>query len=96
LPSANVVNPTRSAKRIETTRRSATEAWPRAATGDIAPALAGSGWAHSPQNFSPGSFRAPQDGQGSASGAAHSEQNFRPVRFSVPQFEQTTCVSSGT
>jgi hypothetical protein len=57
---------------------------------------AGNGWAHSPQNFSPGSLRAPQDGQGSANGAAHSEQNFRPARFSVPQFEQTNNVSWGT
>ena len=45
---------------------------------------------HSPQNFSPGSFAAPHDGQPLASAVPHSEQNFRPSRFSVPQLGQVT------
>jgi hypothetical protein len=40
---------------------------------------------HSPQNFSPGSFGAPQLGQVAANGVPHSEQNLRPGRFSAPQ-----------
>ena len=39
---------------------------------------------HSPQNFAPGVFAAPQPGQASASFAPHSPQNFRPASFSVP------------
>ena len=46
--------------------------------------------AHSPQNFSAASFRAPHAGQTAASADAHSEQNLRPTRFSVPQLPQIT------
>jgi hypothetical protein len=62
-----------------------------AAVGD--PVAAPRGWAHSPQNRSPGSFAAPHVAQMIASGAAQREQNFRPALFSVPQLEQITASS---
>ena len=99
------MKPTRSANRIETSRRSAdvadaTDVTPIAATAGTASSLeaveapAPSGDAHSPQNESPGSYDAPQDGQVSARGAAHRTQNFRPGLLSAPQFEQLTPVLS--
>ena len=42
----------------------------------------------SPQNLSPGSAGAPQEGQTSFSGWPHWTQNFRPSRLSLPQLEQ--------
>src|SRR3954454_24596958 len=96
--SARVVNPTRSANRIETRRRSATGA-----------ATAGVGWgtrgaatdargptndvAHSPQNLTVGSFPAPHFGHTTTRGEAHSPQNLRPAVLGAPQFEQITTAS---
>jgi hypothetical protein len=76
------VNPTRSAKRTETRRRSTdgTGADPCTATSSGAP--------HSPQKRSPGSFAAPQAGQATASGVPHWAQNFRPDRFACPHAAQ--------
>jgi len=54
----------------------------------VAPAP--SGVAHSEQNFAPGTFVVPHDGQLVASGVAHSAQNFAPGRLSVPQLGQIT------
>jgi hypothetical protein len=51
-------------------------------------AAAVSGVAHSEQNFAPGTFVVPHDGQVVTSGVAHSAQNFAPGRLSVPQFGQ--------
>ena len=46
---------------------------------------------HSPQNFAPAGFAAPQFGQPTAElRAPHSRQNFRPRSFSVPQLVQIT------
>jgi hypothetical protein len=56
----------------------------------VGAAALASGVAHSPQNASPGSYEAPQDGQAAASAVAQRTQNFRPGLFSVPQFEQIT------
>src|SRR5260370_32417878 len=42
-----------------------------------------------PQNFSLGSFDAPQPAHLAANGAPHSAQNRRPSRLSVPHFAQT-------
>ena len=88
-PSDRVVNPTRSANRTDTSRRSATGAADARALDSVVAADELRAAAQLPQNFSPGSFDAPQDGHETASGAAHSEQNLRPLLFSVPQFEQT-------
>ncbi len=93
-PSASVVNPTRSAKRMETSRRSATGAsaevegpgWKGAVVEGRGPAT--SGVAHSPQNFAVAEFVVPQAGQTAARRPPHSPQNLRPASFSVPQLEQ--------
>lgn len=53
-------------------------------------APAASGVAHSEQNFAPGTFVVPHDGQVVASGVAHSAQNFAPKRLSLPQVGQVT------
>src|SRR5262249_14784412 len=102
-PSEYVVNPTRSANRMLTTRRSATGPGPFApvvaglargaglgAAGAAALAPACSGVAHSEQNLAVGGLIVPQFGQPVASGVAHSEQNFAPTRFSVAQFGPTS------
>ena len=83
------MKPTRSAKRTETSRRSAaarllTEA---AAAGALVgaerrPALAA--------ELHRGAFGAPQDGQASASAVPHSPQNFRPASFAEPHAGQET------
>ena len=99
--SAKGVNPTRSANRIDTTRRSVDgpgrAADPAAAeppyvgpgvVAPVCPALAGRAAAQSPQKASPGSFGAPHAGQATARGAAHRAQNLRPGRFSAPHREQ--------
>ena len=92
-PSASVVKPTRSAKRIVTSRRSATGAElvgpgrTVVAGEDVAPATRG--FAHSPQNFAVGRLAVPQAGHTCVSRAAHSMQNLVPAGFSVPQLEQT-------
>src|SRR6266446_905437 len=41
---------------------------------------------HSLQNFAPGRFAVPQEGQDKGSGVPHASQNFAPSRFAVPQF----------
>lgn len=94
------MNPTRSANRTDTRRRSATgsPACPaavpldaRAAAVTGAPAVlefAVSGDAHSEQNFALGGLAKPQVAQGPAKGVAHSLQNLAPARFSLPQFGQ--------
>jgi hypothetical protein len=102
-PSARVVKPTRSAKRIETSRRSATGASadvPAVAPEGVGPAArkaalaavtpATSGVAHSPQNFDVVEFDAPHDGQIAASALPHSPQNLRPASLVNPQLLQTT------
>jgi len=90
--SERVVNPTRSANRTDTRRRSAiagSRATARRDAGaDVGPPPRGV--PHSPQNRSSTSFAAPQFGQASASAFPQAEQNFRPGRFSVPQLEQIT------
>src|SRR5919198_6160344 len=92
--SDNAVNPTRSANKTETSRRSASG-------GAGGPAGAGT-WAsgvsaapHSPQKRSPGSLSVPQAGQSTASGRPQLAQNLRPSRFSVPQFGQFISILSG-
>ncbi len=40
---------------------------------------------HPPQNFTPGSFENPQDGQARAKGEPHSAQNRRPALLALPQ-----------
>src|SRR5207247_8179164 len=74
------VNPTRSANRTETRRRSAVGG------------AAGEGWSrvvpHSPQKRAPGRFVAPQVGQGEVSGWPQVSQNLRPAGLSAPQFVQ--------
>jgi hypothetical protein len=94
--SDSLVNPTRSAKRTETSRRSklgAVRVGSRCATVSalvvpVGEAVAASGEPHSPQNFEPGSFVVPHLGQAAASGAPHSPQNFRWAALSVPQVVQ--------
>src|SRR5437867_2280140 len=92
-----VVNPTRSANKTETNRRSAVGATRAGeATWDVAeldawPVPSARAEPHSPQNFSPGSFDAPQVGHPTASAEPHSAQNFRPARFSAPQDPQIMC-----
>src|SRR5215472_13662491 len=86
--SDSVVNPTKSAKSTETSRRSATgAAWAvgsGAGTAEPGPCDdAPSTLPHSPQNFWPGGFAIPHDGQASASGAPHSPQNFWPEGLSA-------------
>jgi hypothetical protein len=92
-PSASVVNPTRSAKRIDTNLSSAVAgsvwggtAWSRATLGIAAPRAA----PQSPQNRLPGSNGAPQVGQPVGREAPQSPQNRLPGGFSVPQLPQTT------
>src|SRR5438270_13991911 len=74
------VNPTRSANRTETRRRSA-------AGGE-----AGMGWSrvvpHSPQKRAPGRLVAPQVGQGEVKGWPHVSQNLRADGLSAAQLEQ--------
>ncbi len=84
-PSEAVVKPTRSAKRTETSRRSATGSCfgvstERACESATAP--------HSEQNFAPAARGAEHDAHVRASVAPHSEQNFAPIAFSVPQAPQ--------
>ena len=84
------MKPTRSAKRTETSRRSA--------AGAAGSRVAGarrldSAVPHSPQNRCPGGLAAPQDEQTAASAFPHSPQNFCPAGFSAPQLVQVT---SGT
>src|SRR5579875_3808992 len=82
LDSDRVVNPTRSAKRTETRRRSvcttsaaATRAALRGRSGTI-------GLPHSLQNLAAEGTGEPHEGQERERGAPHSEQNLLPSRFS--------------
>src|SRR5713101_6284781 len=61
-------------------------AWADAWEGSRRPA--GSGAAHSPQNFAVGAFSKPHLLQRRPNGAAHSLQNLSPSGLSVPHFEQ--------
>ena len=79
------MNPTRSANRIDVTRRSLT-----AAVGALEVSGALSAAPHSPQNRSPGSLTEPQAGQATTSATPHSAQKRRPSRLSVWQLEQRT------
>src|SRR5438552_10746806 len=92
--SESVVNPTRSANRIDTRRRSAlgrsrgVAARIVAVTGAAAPAgLSATGAPHSSQNLAPEATGWPL-GQTAASPAPQLLQNLASVRFSVPQFAQ--------
>src|SRR5262249_24741536 len=84
-------NPTRSANRTETSRRSVvcSDVTERAGGGGVpatgtAPAREDP---HSPQNFIPGAFRVPHEGQATVRGRPHSPENLRRASFSNPQFE---------
>src|SRR6516162_10236654 len=86
--SDSVVNPTRSAKRTVTSRRSAADAgWTvgsRAGgteTGGLA--ATASTVPHSPQNFCSGGLAVPHDGHTTASAVPHSPQNFWPEGLSA-------------
>ena len=99
-PSASVVKPTRSAKRTETRRRSATGATTAdaASPGRAVTAArrlqcqAGSRTRH--RTSRQAALAAPQDGQASASRDAHSVQNLRPLRSSLPQFENNDAAAT--
>src|SRR5262249_28230406 len=93
--SANGVNPTKSANRTLTTRRSATAS--AAATGAAGTAAkgrgavgagGGSGVAQVGQKFAPGRVLGPPFWQPPTSGDAHSSQNLAPATFCVPQLLQ--------
>src|ERR1700720_264061 len=92
--SASVVNPTRSANKTDTSRRSATGAdWVAAGSGAAAADTPGLGAPasavpHSPQNFCPRGFAVPHEEQPSASPAPHSPQNFWPDGLSAEHREQ--------
>src|SRR5207247_242573 len=89
----SVVNPTRSAKRTETSRRSAAAGW-RVGPVDTRSGRVRDGSVsdvpHSPQKRMEESFEVPHDGQISASGAPHVPQNLRPGGLSVPPLEHIT------
>ena len=87
-PSEAVVKPTRSAKRTVTSLRSAA-----VETAGSGAGAAISGEPHSPQNFVPGAFAVPHDGQARERGLPHSPQNFRLCSFSSPQAGQATLVT---
>src|SRR6476469_9680170 len=89
-PSAMDVEPTRSANRTETRRRSiAVGDWPTsrvaATSGRPSP---GRGSPQTPQNRSPGSLTAAHDGHTTPSSTPHDRQNRRSARLSVPQARQ--------
>ena len=100
------VKPTRSTKRTETRRRSATgpdaESWRpfpetvgASAVADLVSATspaAARELPHSPQNFAPAGLTVPHTGQVAASRAPHSTQNLRPSSFAVPQLAQVSTV----
>src|SRR5262245_38367040 len=92
--SESVVNPTRSAKRTETRRRSAA-CFSGTAGGGVAAAGASatsSELPQSPQNRFPGGFEAPHDAQTDASAFPQSPQNRLPAGFSAPQLGQVLTV----
>ena len=81
------MNPTRSANRTDTSRRSA---WGCGAGRGPDSGGVSSGVPHSPQNLTPGGFAAPQDGHDRWSGAPHSPQNLRFPSLGSPQAAQST------
>ena len=103
-PSASAVNPTRSANRTETRRRSATgaargpgsgtdgcpgvEAAAASVAGDDEGIVTASVFPHSPQNRTPGPLGVPQLGHGTARRVPHSPQNLRPTSLDAPQAGQ--------
>src|SRR3954471_13362425 len=99
-PSARVVDPTRSANRIETRRRSATgapaipagwsDAAPVGAAAVAADADAPTGVPQFEQNLAPGIVGVPHAVHVAANAVPHSEQNLAPTRFSLPQTEHCT------
>jgi hypothetical protein len=82
-PSDAAVKPTRSAKRTDTSRRSAAGA--EAGGGVAGAGEPASAVPHSPQNLTPGAFGVPHDGQAVDSGLPHSPQNLRPASFADAQ-----------
>src|SRR5438874_13128169 len=84
-----VVNPTRSAKRTDTRRRSAAGLSTGAdvRTGTVASSSAAP---HSPQNLSRASFGAPQEGHARARAVPHWPQNFLLGAFSNPHVGHLT------
>src|SRR4051812_11154931 len=97
-PSASVVEPTTSAKRTDTRRRSRAAAsdpdrsLPGVAAGVAGPVAGGAPGPivapHSPQKRSPASAAAPQTGHVGASATPHDRQNRPSARLSAPQLEQ--------
>ena len=84
-PSEAAVNPTRSAKRTETSLRSETGS---CAGFSFRCASETSTAPHAEQNFAPAVMGSEHDGHVRASVVPHSEQNFAPTVFSVPQAPQ--------
>ncbi len=84
------MNPTRSANRTVTSRRSVagSTSWAGGAGGGSAPAA--TGVPHSPQKRSSAVTGAPHAEQVEASETPHSRQNRLPAGFSVPQATQST------
>ncbi len=88
------MNPTRSAKSTEISRRSVPAVGGAAGTAALVTGLAAASCEpHSPQNFTVGGFGEPQVGQARASAEPHSPQNLRPASFSDPHDEQTKRIS---
>src|SRR5437660_2828512 len=83
--SDSVVNPTRSANRTLTSRRSVAAAMGLGAATAGRDSGAPRDAPHSPQKSNWGSLAAPQEGHSFASAPPHLPQNFRPGAFSVPQ-----------
>ena len=86
IDSDSVVNPTRSLKRTETTRISATEDAAELGGPPIAAAI---GPPQAPQNFASAlAGTVPHDGHGEGSGLPHSSQNRWPTGLSFSQWVQ--------
>ena len=97
--SDNVVNPTRSRKSTDTSRRSMGAVGPLvlASTSGIDPASAtAKALPHSPQNLPAAGFAAPHTGHTRASAEPHSMQNLRPASLTVPHASQFTDALSST
>ena len=92
-PSLSVVNPTRSANRTLTTRRSATGVVVGPSAAAAAPSV---GVPHAGQNLAPGGRGAEQARQPASRRAPHSGQNFWPAWTSVWQFGQFTRLSASS
>src|SRR3954453_4609759 len=88
-----VVKPTRSAKRTETRRRSATGASVLAGFAVVVAAAATSCVPQSPQKRWPGGLTMPHVGPGASSDVPQLPQNRLPLGFSVPQLGQVNAGS---